>query len=82
MDIQATKLEIIQYILNAKKESVIANIQSIIKAEDEEKIVGYTASGIPINEKTFNEKIAFAEADIKAGRTISSEDLAKEIETW
>lgn len=82
MNIQATKLEIMQYLLNSNKESVLAKIKSIIEKEKAEEITGYTVQGKPLTVAKMNERLAMAEEDIKAGRVISDEELAREIETW
>ena len=82
MDIQATKLEILQFILNSNKESIINKLKSIVDKEKEEEIVGYTIAGEPLTIEKMNAKLAKAEEDVKVGRVISDEDLAIEIESW
>ncbi len=81
MNIQSTKLEIMQYLLNSNKESVLAKFKSIIEKEKEQEIIGYT-QGEPLTVAKMNERLATAEEQIETGRVISDEDLAKEIETW
>ena len=82
MNIQATKLEIVQYLLNSNKEALLSKIKSIIEQEKEEEIIGFTTNGETLTISKLNERLALAEKDIKAGRIITDEDLAKEIGTW
>ena len=81
MDIQATKLELIQYLLNTKKESLLLKVKELILKEDE-SIVGYSATGILLTTELLLEKLNRAEDDYNAGRVTSDEDLAQEIENW
>lgn len=81
MDIQATKLELIQYLLNTRKESLLQKVKELVLRE-EDKVIGYTGKGEPLTVESLNAKLERAEEDYKAGRIISDEDLAKEIETW
>lgn len=82
MDIQATKLEILQFILNSNKESVINKFKSIVDKEKSEEIVGYTVSGEPLTIEKMNAKLAKSEEDYKAGRITTHENLLKEMKTW
>ena len=82
MDILATKLELLQYILNSDKESVLAKFRLIMEKDKKRDIVGYTANGVALSVDDMNEKLVKAEEDFKAGRIISDEDLNAEIETW
>lgn len=82
MDIQATKLELIQHLLTVKKESVLEKIREVLLKNSKEDIVAYTTSGKPLNIEQYKAKIQRGLDDIEAGRVTSDEDLAKEIETW
>lgn len=81
MDIQATKLELIQYLLNTQEESFLLKVKELVIAEEEE-IIGYAGDGTPLTVKLLNSKLEKSEADYKAGRVTIGEDLAKEIENW
>lgn len=81
MDIQAIKLELIQYLLNTEKESLLQKIKELVLKE-ENKTVGYTSKEEPLTAELLNAKLERAEKDYKAGRITTDEDLAKEIETW
>jgi predicted patatin/cPLA2 family phospholipase len=81
MDVQATKLELIQYLLDTKKESFLMKVKDLVSQEND-RIIGYTGSGKPLTVELLNAKLERAEADYKAGRLTTDEDLAKEIETW
>lgn len=81
MDIQATKLELIQYLLNTKKESMLMKIKELILQEKEE-IIGYSGNGEPLTIEILNAKLERAENDYQAGRITTDEDLEREIENW
>lgn len=81
MDIQATKLELIQYLLNTKKESLLLKIKELILQEKEE-IIGYSGNGEPLTLAMLNAKLERAEKDYQAGRLTTDEDLEREIENW
>jgi|LSQX01.1.fsa_nt_gb alkylated DNA repair dioxygenase AlkB len=81
MDIQSTKLELIQYLLNTKKESMLLKIRELILQEKEE-IIGYSGNGEPLTIEMLNAKLERAEKDYQAGRLTTDEDLEREIENW
>lgn len=81
MDIQSTKLELIQYLLNTKKESMLLKIRELILQEKEE-IIGYSGNGEPLTIEILNAKLERAEKDYQAGRLTTDEDLEREIENW
>jgi len=81
MDIQATKLELIQYLLNTQKESLLLKVRELVLMESDE-IVGFTAKGEPLTVLSLNTKLERAEEDYRTGRVTTDEDLAKEIENW
>ena len=81
MDIQTTKLELIQYLLNTKKESMLLKIRELILQEKEE-IIGYSGNGEPLTIEMLNAKLERAEKDYQAGRLTTDEDLEREIENW
>ncbi len=82
MNIEATKLEIMQYLLNSNKESVLAKFKSIIEKEKEQEIVAYSVDGSSLTLKQFKKELDESEEDYKAGRVTSHEDLLKEMKTW
>lgn len=79
MNLQASKLSVVQKILSLNQESIINKIDEIL---DREMIVGYTVDGQPLNKEKYNQRIALAEKQLKNGETISQEDLEKESENW
>lgn len=81
MDIQATKLELIQYLLNTQKESLLQKVKDLVMQEDD-RIIGYTGNGTPLTVGALNSKLEKAEEDYKTGKVTSDEDLAREIENW
>lgn len=81
MDIQATKLELIQVLLDTEKESLLLKIKELISNENAE-IIGYTGKGLPLTKESLNTKLERAEEDYRMGRTTTDEELTKEIENW
>lgn len=81
MDIQTTKLELIQFLLNTEKESLLLKLRDLILEENSE-IIGSLADGQALTLEMLNAKLAKAEEDYKAGRVTKDEDLAEEIKSW
>lgn len=81
MDIQATKLELIQYLLDSRKESFLLKMKELV-SQDKSEAIGYTTDGEILTTELLNSKLERAESDYKAGRITSDEDLEKEIESW
>lgn len=79
MELQTTKLKVIQQIMNVSEASLLDKISSIL---DEEMIVGYSTDGEPLTKKEYNERLLFAEEQIESGDYISQEDLEKEVGNW
>lgn len=79
MDIQVTKLEVIQKIMSVKKASLLEKINKLI---DKEAIVGYTVEGKPLTKESYNKRLQIAENQIRSGEYLTQEDLEKESETW
>ncbi len=52
------------------------------KQKTKEKMTDYYANGKQLSVKEFKNRIASAEADIKAGRVYTPAQLKKEMETW
>lgn len=82
MDIQSTKFEIIKFLLNSNKESVISKFKSIVDRENIEKIVAHSIDGKPLMLEQFQAELKGAEEEIEKGDFLTSEDLEKEIATW
>ena len=80
MDIQAIKLELIQYLLNTDKESLLQKVKELVLKE--ERKVNNSDNRAPFTIEQLNAKLERAEEDYNAGRITTDEDLAKEIETW
>ncbi len=81
MDIQTTKLELIQYLLNTRKESLLLKMKELV-LQDKEEIIGYTGKGEALTAELLNAKLDRAEKDYNAGRVTTDEDLEKEMENW
>jgi hypothetical protein len=80
MDIQATKIELVQKLLSETSEEVLRKIEQLLTAHDE--IVAYTPSGEPLTKKGYNSLLEEAEEDIKAGRTLDHDELKKRVKSW
>ena len=80
MNLHAEKIELIQLLLNTTKPSVISKIKNLLIQESEE-VIGVSEDGSPLTIAQLEKDIKEAEADIKAGRTYSTEDLRKHFQT-
>ena len=81
MDIEATKLELMQLLLNTQKERVLARLKEVFEQE-EEIIVGYHPNGKALTKADLIARAEASEADIKAGRTTSLKAFKKELDHW
>lgn len=72
MNVEASKLEVIQKLAAINAPELIAKINTLI---DDEMIVGYTIIGEPLTREAYNARLQSAEADIESGRTITSAEL-------
>lgn len=79
MNLQKSKINVMQKIMNVSKASLLDKINDIL---DEEMIVGYTTDGQPLTKSQYNERLLIAEKQIESGDFISQEDLENEIENW
>lgn len=79
MNLQDTKINVMQKIMNVSKASLLDKISNIL---DEEMIVGYTTGGQPLTRNQYNERLLLAEKQIESGDYITQEDLEKEMENW
>jgi hypothetical protein len=79
MDIQAAKLDLVEKILNIRREDIIEKLNKIL---DKEMIVGYTTEGKPLTKKAYNKRLEKAEAQIASGNYLTQEELEKESENW
>ncbi|MBW6478916.1 MAG: hypothetical protein K0B37_05755 [Bacteroidales bacterium] len=79
MDLQSTKIKVMQKIMNVSKASLLEKISNIL---DEEMVVGYTTDGKPLTNQQYNECLLVAEKQIESGDYITQEELEKEIENW
>lgn len=79
MDIQATKIDLVQKLLAITEESLLIKINSLL---DKKMIVGYTTDGKPLTQDSYNKRLLKAENQIKKGQYISQEDLEEESENW
>lgn len=79
MDLQSTKINVMQRIMAVKNVSLLDKISKIL---DEEMIVGYTVEGKPLTKVAYNKRLQKAEKQILSKEYISQEDLEKESENW
>jgi hypothetical protein len=79
MDIQATKLDLLQSILSLEKESLLLKIKELI---DSEMIVGYTTAGEPLTKYQYNQLLEQSEKEVKEGKFHTQEEVEKMIKNW
>jgi hypothetical protein len=80
MDINKTKLELIEWILHLDEKGLTRILE--LKNEIENGIVAYTVTGKPLTLAQYRTKIEQGTNDIKEGKFIPHEDLLKDIENW
>ncbi len=79
MDIQTTKLNVMQKIMSVSKASLLEKINDIL---DDEMIVGYTVDGKPLTKELYNKRLQESEKQLLSGEYVTQEDLEKESESW
>ncbi|MDA0196783.1 MAG: hypothetical protein O2887_17145 [Bacteroidetes bacterium] len=79
MDLQGTKLNVMQKIMSVSKASLLEKIDELL---EKEMIVGYTAEGEPLTKELYNMRLQKAEDQLQTGEYITQEDLEKESENW
>ncbi|PCE64848.1 hypothetical protein [Sediminicola luteus] len=78
MNIETTKLELMQLLLQTQKMSVLQQIKEVF----EKDIVAYTVDGRPLTKSAYKKELLESEAQIARGEFITQEDLEKESENW
>jgi hypothetical protein len=79
MDIQATKLDLLQSILSLEKESLLLKIKELI---DSEMIVGYTTAGEPLTKYQYKKRLDEASKEMKDGKFYTHEEVGQIIKNW
>ena len=79
MDLQTTKLDVMQKIMGVSTPSLLEKINDIL---DNEMIVAYTVDGKSLTKAMYNERLHLAEQQLKAGEHTTQEDIEKEAENW
>ena len=85
MDIQAEKLQLIQWLAQVKDEEIINRIQDLRinnREQDTRGIIAYAADGQALTEKTYNLRLEKGAEDIRDGRVISQDELEQEVKNW
>lgn len=78
MNIETTKLELVQLLLQTKKKHILHQIKEIF----EQDIVAYTVCGKPLTKSAYKKELLEAERAIARGEFTIQEDLEKEAENW
>lgn len=76
MDIAATKLELIDLLLQTEKDAVLQQIKKILLSQDND-FVSLSVLGKPLNHVAYNLKLQKSENDLINGNFISNENLKK-----
>lgn len=79
MDLQTTKLDIVQKLMDVTEESLLGKIETLL---DKEMIVAYTTSGKPLTKKDYNLRLQNAENQISEGNFLSQEELEELSKNW
>jgi len=75
MNIQSLKLSLLQRLMNVQEEAVLKKIEEVL----EDDIVAFTTNGRALTRKEYSKEIEAGEADIKAGRTYTTEEMLRSI---
>jgi len=70
MNIQATKIELVQQVLNIEEEQVLQQLKDVLKQARQ------------IDIRQYNKELDEADARIDAGQYIENDEVAKEISAW
>ena len=79
MDLRATKLDVIQKIMNVSATSLLEKVNKLL---EKEMIVGYTVEGKPLTKESYYARLHVAEKQISSGQYLTQEELEKEVENW
>ena len=79
MDLQETKLGVIQKIMGVSKASLLEKIDKLL---EEEMVVGYTVEGKPLTKALYNSRLQRAEEQLNSGEFITQEELEQESDNW
>lgn len=79
MDLQTTKLDIVQKLMNVNKESLLSKIETLL---DKEMIVAYTTSGTPLTKNDYDMRLKNAENQISEGKFLSQDELEEISISW
>ena len=79
MDLQLRKLNLIEWLTKVQDETTVFKIEDIQKKA---RIERYESSLKPMTKTDLIARAIKAEADIKAGRVFTSEEVEKEMENW
>lgn len=81
MNIEARKISIAQTLFNIQKKDVLDKIEAFIRKEIKEA-PAYRPDGTPLTLEEYNRELEEGLDDVKNGRTFTSEELTKRIESW
>jgi hypothetical protein len=81
MDIDARKIELMDWLLHINDESKLKKIIALKSVLDKE-VVAHTISGYPIDKEEYINMVKEADERISSGEYTTIEDLEKEIENW
>lgn len=79
MDLQATKLDVIQKIMSVSATSLLKKVNKLL---EKEMTVGYTVEGKPLTKESYNARLQIAEKQIRSGQYLTQKELEKEAENW
>ena len=76
MDLQTTKLNLIQELLRVGNEEVVTKSEKILKTDRKSR---FEKSLVPMSDEEFKRSIDNSELDIKNGRMTTARDLKKDV---
>jgi recombinational DNA repair protein RecR len=79
MELNASKISVLQKILSLNQEHLIQKIEEIL---DQEMIIAYSTNGEGLTKAQYNLRLENAENEIAKGAFVTQEHLEKESDTW
>ena len=81
MDIQAEKLLLIEKLLRIGDMKILEQVREVLE-KSKNPVVGYDVQGNAITHQDFIDKVEEAEAQYKAGKFKTFDELDKQSESW
>lgn len=79
MGLEAKKMDLVQKLLNIKRESVLKKVEKVL---EEEVVVAYSVTGEPLTKSEYISEVKEAEKEIEDGEYLTHEQVLAETKKW